>query len=76
MLTVNIPIWESASELILEISQFLVELDIVPVEDELSLVPEKESLEQEWTYTCMSSNQIVHLLATQRHVSSDNLDSP
>ena len=35
-------------------SQFLVELDIVPVEDELSLVPEKESLEQEWTYTCMS----------------------
>ena len=51
---INIPIWESASELILEISQFHVEVDIVPVEDELSLVPEKESLEQEWTYTCMS----------------------
>ena len=64
---INIPIWESASELILKIlTQFHVEVDIVPVEDELSLVPEKESLEQEWTYTCMSSNQIVHLLATQR----------
>ena len=63
---INIPIWESASELILEISQFHVEVHIVPVEDELSLVPEKESLEQEWTYTCMSSNQIVHRLATQR----------
>ena len=47
-------------------SQFLVELDIVPVEDELSLVPEKESLEQEWTYTCMSSNQIAHRPLTQR----------